>query len=56
MSALNQQLSIDDTEIPVNMWESRRRSSDIGLHKTIYGESRDLENTRAVSEELITTE
>lgn len=56
MSALNQQLSIDDPGVPTNYSPFRRRSSEIDFDETIYGESRDLQNTRAVSEEIVTME
>lgn len=51
ISTLDQQYNIDETALPLNVWEStRRRSAEMGLCDTIYAESRDLENTEAVEE------
>lgn len=54
MSAIDQQLNIDDT--PTVCESTRRQSLEICPHETSYGEPRDLEDSRAVSEEFIATE
>lgn len=53
MSTHNHEQSTDEPGVPMNMLESTRRpSAETYMSDTIYGESIELENTAAVSEDL----